>query len=173
MADGVWSGGTYVSWGMENREAAVRLCGTPGNHRFEIRCVDGTANPYLYLASILAATIHGLDTGKTLSVSSSLDIAATLGKEKREELGIGERRLPLKLEEAREYLEQNQMLRNGLGDNFVTKYLAVNEVCLSQLLVGSLSLVTERFSDAPRTSIWGPRVDGTQQDCSDVLGNDL
>ena len=137
IADGVWSGGTYVSWGTENREAAVRLCGAPGKHRFEIRCVDGTANPYLYLASILAATIHGLDTGKTLSVASSTDIAATLGKEKREELGIGERRLPLKLEEARKYLEQSVVLRDGLGDNFVAKYLAVNEVCLPQVLVDS------------------------------------
>ena len=132
MADGAWSGGTYVSWGTENREAAVRLGGSPGNHRFEIRCVDGTASPYLYLASILAATIHGLDTGKVLGVASSPDSAATLGKEKREELGIGERRLPLKLEEARRYLNQNEVLRKGLGDNFVTKYLAVNEVCFSR-----------------------------------------
>ncbi|KAF9650030.1 glutamine synthetase/guanido kinase [Thelephora ganbajun] len=133
MADGVWSGGTYVSWGVENREAAVRFCGTPGSHRFEIRCVDGTSNPYLSLASILAAVIHGLDTRKTLSVAGSLDIAATLGKEKRKELGIGERRLPLKLEEARKYLDQSEVLRKGLGDNFVTKYLAVNEILQEHL----------------------------------------
>ena len=128
MADGVWSGGTYASWGTENREAPVRICGAPGSHRFEIRCVDGTGSPYLYLASIVAGVIHGLDAGKTLSVAGSLDIAATLGKEKREELGIGERRLPLKLEDARKYLDQSEVLREGLGDNFVTKYLAVNEV---------------------------------------------
>ena len=131
MADGVWSGGTYVSWGTENREAAVRLCGSPGSHRFEIRCVDGTASPYLTLASILASVIHGMDTGKTLSVAGSLDIAATLGEGKREELGIGERRLPLKLEGARKHLDQSEVLREGLGDNFVTKYLAVNEVRFS------------------------------------------
>ena len=134
IADGVWSGGTYVSWGTENREAAIRVCGTAGSHRFEIRCVDGTANPYLYLASILAAAVHGLDKGKRLSVSSSLDIAATLSREKREELGIGERRLPLKLEEARKYLEQNEVLRTSLGDNFVTKYLAINEVNFSRIV---------------------------------------
>jgi len=133
IADGAWSGGTYVSWGTENREAAVRLCGAPGSHRFELRSVDGTANPYLYLASILAATIHGLDTGKTLTVSGYLDIAATLGEEKREELGIGERKLPLKLEEARKFLGQNEVLRKGLGDNFVTKYLAVNETLQEHL----------------------------------------
>ena len=163
----MWSGGTYVAWGTENREAAVRLCGTPGAHRFEIRCVDGTANPHLYLASILAATIHGLDTEKTLSVASTTVAAATLNKEKREELGIGERRLPLKLEEARRYLEQSEVLRNGLGDNFVTKYLAVNEVCFPRTLFDSSSPVTNQFSDASRASIRGPR-----QGCSDVLGND-
>jgi len=173
VADGVWTGGTYVTWGTENREAAVRLCGAPGNHRFEIRCVDGTANPYLYLASILAATIHGLNKGKTLTVSSSLDIAATLGEERREELGIGERKLPLKLEEARGYLEQNEVLKKSLGANFVTKYLAVNEVCLSPSPGRLLYLVTERSSDTSSASIGGPRVDGNQQDCSDVLGKDL
>jgi len=125
--DGMWSGGTYVCWGAENREAPVRLCGNPGSHRFEVRCVDGTANPYLYLASILAAAVHGIDTGKTLKIASFKEIAATLSKEEREELGIGERKMPLKLEEAREHLDQSEVLRNGLGDNFVTKYLAVNE----------------------------------------------
>ena len=29
MVDGVWSDGKYVSWGTENREAPVRLCGAP------------------------------------------------------------------------------------------------------------------------------------------------
>lgn len=128
MTDGVWSGGTYVNWGMENREAAVRLCGVPGSHRFEMRCADGTANPYLILASIFAAVIHGMDVKKRLGVAGTLDIASTLSKEKRKELGIGERKLPSKLEEAREHLGRSQVLRKGLGDNFVTKYLAVNEV---------------------------------------------
>ena len=106
-------------------------------------CVDGTGSPYLYLASILAAVIHGLDAGKTLDVAGSLDIAATLGKEKREELGIGERRLPLKLEDARKYLDQSEVLREGLGDNFVTKILAVNEVRSPLTPVDSSHQVTE------------------------------
>ena len=139
----MWSGGTYVSWGMENREAPIRVCGPAESRRFEIRCVDGTANPYLYLASILAAVIHGLDTKKTLSVADSPDIAATLSQERRVELGIGERRLPLKLEEAREYLDESEVLRERLGDNFVTKYLAVNEVSFSRIPVDSWHPVTE------------------------------
>ena len=169
----MWSGGTYVAWGTENRESAVRLCGAPGSRRFEIRCADGTSNPYLSLASILAAVNHGLDTRKTLSVAGSKDIAATLGKEKREELGIDERRLPLKLEEARKYLDQNEVLRKGLGDNFVTKYLAVNEVCSSDSPVRSSSMQLKPFLDTPRALVRGPGTDRTQQDCNNVLADVL
>lgn len=149
MAGGARSGGMYAYWGTENREAPIRACGAPGSHRFELRCVDGTASPYLYLASILAAVVHGLDTGKTLSIADSADMASALSEEKGEELGISERKLPLKLEEARKFLDQNAVLREGLGDNFVTKYLAVNEVRLSRIPVGSLCRATETI---PRRS---------------------
>jgi hypothetical protein len=110
-----------------------------------------------------------MDTKKTLSIAGSVDIAATLGREKREELGIGERRLPLNLEEARKYLEKSEVLREGLGDNFVTKYLAVNEVCISQFLIKSSYPPLKQFLDASRASIRRPRVDGAPKNCSDVL----
>ena len=49
VQDGIWSGGTYVAWGTNNREAAVRLVDSePGweeSRRFEIRPIDGLANP--------------------------------------------------------------------------------------------------------------------------------
>ena len=172
MGEGLYSGGTYVSWGTENRESAVRLCGDPSSRRFEIRCVDGTSNPYLSLASILAAVNHGLDAKKTLSVAGCEVTAAKIGKEKREELGIGERRLPLKLEEAREYLAQNEVLRKGLGDEFVTKYLAVNEVRSSNSqLDGHMSTQPKQFLDAPKALIGKPRTVRSQQDCKNVLAS--
>ncbi|OBZ77907.1 Protein fluG [Grifola frondosa] len=54
--DGIWSGGTYASWGTDQREAPVRLCGPPGHHHFELkkpaalmdeaeRCAVGLENP--------------------------------------------------------------------------------------------------------------------------------
>jgi len=123
----------------------VRLSGAPGSRRFEIRCVDGTASPYLSLASILAAVVHGLDTKKPLNISGYSKNAANLDKEKRGELGIGERRLPSKVEEAREYLDQNEVLRSGLGDNFVTKYLAVNKALQKFLSADDKSAESNRM----------------------------
>jgi len=46
VGDGVWSGGTYVCWGTDNREAPVRLCNanSPSARNFELRFIDGLAN---------------------------------------------------------------------------------------------------------------------------------
>ena len=79
-----------------------------------------------------------------LSVAGSLDSVATLD----EELGIGERRLPLGLEHAREYLDQSEALRKGLRDNFVAKYLAVNKVRSSKTPV---DLSTSGYRNHPQT----------------------
>lgn len=47
VGDGAWSGGTYVCWGTDNREAPVRLANatSPSSRNFELRFLDGTSNP--------------------------------------------------------------------------------------------------------------------------------
>lgn len=60
----MWSG-AYQCWGKENREAPLRTACPPGVpdgvvSNFEIKAFDGCANPYLGLASIIAAGIDGL-----------------------------------------------------------------------------------------------------------------
>jgi len=57
--------GTYLSWGNENRNAPLRASSPPGTpdglvSNFELKSLDGTANPYLALAAIIAAGIDGL-----------------------------------------------------------------------------------------------------------------
>ncbi len=53
LGPGKWAG-AFACWGLENREAAVRLIAdTPGNPHgasVEVKCVDGSANPYLAAA---------------------------------------------------------------------------------------------------------------------------
>ena len=54
-----WAG-AYACWGLENREAALRLVtGSAGSEpwaaNLEVKCVDLHANPYLLLAGVLAA----------------------------------------------------------------------------------------------------------------------
>ena len=59
-----WAG-TYACWGLENREAAVRMVtGSPGAvstaANVEVKCFDLHANPYLVFAGVVAAGLAGL-----------------------------------------------------------------------------------------------------------------
>src|SRR5262249_56096626 len=65
-----WAG-AYQCWGLENREAALRMVtGSAGSEHWaanlEVKCVDLHANPYLLLAGLLAAGAAGLESGATL-----------------------------------------------------------------------------------------------------------
>uniref|UniRef100_A0A0W0G2R2 GS catalytic domain-containing protein n=1 Tax=Moniliophthora roreri TaxID=221103 RepID=A0A0W0G2R2_MONRR len=68
VADGVWSGGTYVHYGAENREAPIRLMNatSPQSRNFEMRSIEGTANPHLALSTIIGAGLTGLKNKKKL-----------------------------------------------------------------------------------------------------------
>ncbi|KAG5640731.1 hypothetical protein DXG03_007378 [Asterophora parasitica] len=137
MTDGVWSGGTYINWGTENREAPVRLSNatSPSSRNFEIRFVDGTANPYLALAAILGAGFAGIrDKAKlTIKDCSGPQTAAQMTEEQRQALGITQR-LSLTWEEARGQLTNNALLRDRIfGAALTEKYLAVNQTLASAL----------------------------------------
>jgi glutamine synthetase len=48
----------YATYGMNNRTQAIRI---PAPGRIEMRAVDGSANPYLAAAALLAAGLDGVD----------------------------------------------------------------------------------------------------------------
>jgi glutamine synthetase len=53
---------TIASWGEDNKSAAIRVLSiAPASARIEYRVAGGDANPYLVLASVLAAGLAGLD----------------------------------------------------------------------------------------------------------------
>ncbi|KAF9268833.1 glutamine synthetase guanido kinase [Marasmius fiardii PR-910] len=130
VADGVWSGGTYVHYGTENREAPIRLTNatSPRSRNFEMRFVDGTANPHLALATIIGAGLTGLKEKKELEVKDCQGpkCAWQMDDGERKALGII-KRMPLNIEEARENLERDVVMRGVLGDELVEKYLSVNK----------------------------------------------
>jgi len=134
MVDGVWSGGTYAAWGVENREVPIRLSGARGNYHFELRCLDGTANAYIALAAILESGMKGIRDDIKLEVADVQAIPASLSPEERKKLGI-KKRLPLNRKDAREALRSDEVLNNFFGQEFVTKYLALNEVRIRDLLI--------------------------------------
>ena len=111
------SGATWspnaVTYGGNNRTHMVRI---PDKGRFELRLMDGAANPYLLQAGVLAAGLDGVenerDPGKRLDINMYSD-----GHKIR-----GLRRLPANLLDAIRLFETSKVLRSGLGDPLVDSY---------------------------------------------------
>jgi glutamine synthetase len=121
-----WAG-AFQCWGLENREAAVRLVtGSAGEQdtraNIEIKCFDLAANPYLLAGSLIAAGLAGLRSGATLPPETSGD-PADLAPEELDSRGI--RRLPQSLTEAAGELERSTIIREALGDPLCEAFLAV------------------------------------------------
>jgi glutamine synthetase len=118
-----WSS-AYVSYGADNREAAVRICSplTGDSVNLELKPSDSTGNPYLALGALIHAGLDGvtrqLDPGEPVSVDP-----ATLSDAERSSLGIA--RLPETLDAALDALEADQYLMDALGPLRSTAYLAV------------------------------------------------
>jgi glutamine synthetase len=121
-----WSA-AYACWGIDNREAGVRVPSTYWGREtealhLELRSCDHSANPYLALGALLAAGLDGLerrlDPGEPLGVDPG-----ALPEEERALLGI--HRLPTTLAEALSALEQDAVLTEALGPLLSRAYLAV------------------------------------------------
>jgi glutamine synthetase len=121
-----WSS-AYTIYGMDNREAPVRICsplgtGSGASINLELKPSDSTGNPYFALGAFIHAGLDGirreLDPGEPVNVDP-----ATLTDSEREALGA--RRLPETLTAALDALEADQYLMDALGPMRATAYLAV------------------------------------------------
>ena len=57
---------TSLTWGYENRTAAVRIPNdSAANQRFEFRIAGADANPYLLMAALLGGVLHGVENKLT------------------------------------------------------------------------------------------------------------
>jgi glutamine synthetase len=122
----MWSS-AYTCWGLDNREAAVRIVSglwqetTPSIH-MELKASDNSNNPYLALGGLIAAGLDGirreLDPGEPVMVDPF-----TLDEAERQRRGI--RRLPTSLQEAADALAADKVLTGALGDLLATAYLTV------------------------------------------------
>ncbi|MEU9123351.1 glutamine synthetase family protein [Streptomyces sp. NPDC048506] len=120
-----WAG-IYQCWGVENREAAIRLItGAPddpdGGHA-EVKTFDAAANPYLAVGAVLAAGLHGIESGARLPAPQTGD-PGTLGVRERARRGIV--RLPATLGEAADRLEKSAPLHEAMGPVLHGAVLAV------------------------------------------------
>ncbi|MGB5974666.1 MAG: glutamine synthetase family protein [Nodosilinea sp.] len=119
-----WSG-AYCIWGMDNREAALRVPSNfarPSPTHLELKTVDGAANPYLALGSAIAAGLDGIVQSYPLPDPLQQDPGA-LSEPERRDRGIA--LLPQSLATALAALEQDAVLLNALGKPLAQAHLAV------------------------------------------------
>ncbi|KAI1798339.1 glutamine synthetase/guanido kinase [Ganoderma leucocontextum] len=129
VVDGIWSGGTYPCWGTDNREVPLRLCGPAGAHHFEVKCVDGTATPHLAFAALVAAGLRGIVDGAVLTTGDCAKAVYEMNVTERKAVGLeNAARLPQTIRDARALLGADAAMKSALGEEFVEKYLVVNEL---------------------------------------------
>ena len=116
------SGATWspskISYTGNNRTHMIRV---PDPGRFELRLMDGSANPYLLQAGIIAAGIDGMekkrDPGQPLFINMYTD-----GNNYP-----NIKTLPSDLPEALEFLSNNKVLISAFGEKNITSYLKLKE----------------------------------------------
>ena len=93
----------------------------PDAGRFELRLMDGSANPYLLQAGVIAAGIDGMekkrDPGQPLFINMYTDGDNYPNIKK----------LPSDLESALEHLSSSEVLLSAFGEKNITSYLKLKE----------------------------------------------
>ncbi|MFV2196645.1 glutamine synthetase family protein [Nocardiopsis sp. LOL_012] len=97
-----------VAWGLDNRTCPVRVVGSGESARIEFRVPGGDANPYLAVAGIVAAGLHGIERELVLP-------EPTVGNAFEQDLP----RLPASLEEAVAAWEGSDAARACFGADVV------------------------------------------------------
>jgi glutamine synthetase len=111
----------YITYGNNNRTACVRV----PYGRLELRLPDGSCNPYLASAAILAAGMDGvdrkIDPGKPINEN-----LYEWSPEKLKRAGIG--LLPQSLKEALDEFEKDKVLRAALGEDLSQEFLTLKRM---------------------------------------------
>jgi glutamine synthetase len=123
LPGGAWAGGRWVAWGTQNREAALRK--VEGSH-WEVKIVDGLANPYLVVAAVLFAGIKGVVDREVLTWGDCEIDPAKMTENDRKELGV-EEMLPGSVAEGLEALRADVELAVLMGRELVERFVAVKE----------------------------------------------
>ena len=103
-----------ISYTGNNRTHMIRI---PDPGRFELRLMDGSSNPYLLQASVLAAGIYGItnktDPGEPLNCNMYTDYKNYPNLAK----------LPDELEESLEKMDDNKELKEMFGESVINSYI--------------------------------------------------
>jgi glutamine synthetase len=118
LVDGFWAP-VKPTWGVDNRTASFRvIAGSPKSTRLETRCPGADVNPYLAMAAVIAAGLHGVEKGLKLTAPP---ITGT--NQGADDIP----RAPRTLVETARKLRESEVARDWLGDTFVEHFAATRE----------------------------------------------
>jgi glutamine synthetase len=103
---------TAIAWGKDNRTCALRVVGHGPSLRFENRVPGGDVNPYLALAALIAAGLHGVEQGLDLEPETTGN--AYNGDAPR---------VPGTLRDAMHRFDDSALARAAFGDDVVDHYV--------------------------------------------------
>jgi len=111
---------TSVRWGPDNRTCALRLVGHGPSLRVENRVPGGDVNPYLAVAAMIAAGLHGIDHELPLEPPITGNAYADTAA-----------RVPHTLRDALELWEKSGLAREAFGAEVVEHYANYGRVELT------------------------------------------
>ena len=112
----------YISWGVGNRTALIRVPGYEKSARIEYRAGDAAMNIYLGTAILLAAGLDGIKK-KIEPNTPVIENIDNLSNEMRQNLGI--KKLPQNLSEALESFENSKFILKILGKQLVDIFVNI------------------------------------------------
>ncbi|MCO5123212.1 MAG: glutamine synthetase [Rhizobacter sp.] len=136
LVDGYWAP-VKPTWGIDNRTASFRvIAGSPKATRLETRCPGADVNPYLAMAAVIAAGLHGVEKG--LKLTQPPITGTNVGAENIP-------RAPRTLIETTRNFRQSAIARDWLGDDFVDHFAATRDWEWRQWLDGVTDWEMKRY----------------------------
>ncbi len=111
---------TAIAWGRDNRTCALRVVGHGPSLRFENRVPGGDVNPYLAVAALIAAGLHGVE--QQLELEPEFTGNAYAGDAPR---------VPATLHEALAAFERSEVAAQAFGKDVVRHYTHAGRVELA------------------------------------------
>jgi glutamine synthetase len=108
---------TAVAWGKDNRTCSMRVVGHGNSLRVENRLPGGDVNPYLAIAAMIAAGLHGIDNELPLEEETAGNAYEA-----------AKPHVPTHLREARELFAGSAAAREAFGEEVVEHYLNMARV---------------------------------------------
>ena len=116
----------YIAWSMGNRSPMIRVPqARREDTRIELRSPDPSCNPYLALAVTIKAGLDGIRRKLDAPAPVSRNIYR-MHEHERHEYGI--ENLPEDLASALNFLEQDTVMREALGDHIFSRFLEAKRI---------------------------------------------